>query len=76
MGMRARWWPVRRWTMAADPHWTLQGGVALVTGAAGGIGAALALNLARRGMARTYQNQAVFKHETVIDNILTGKHST
>lgn len=37
--------------MAADPHWTLQGGVALVTGAAGGIGAALALNLARRGMA-------------------------
>ena len=37
--------------MAADPHWSLQGGVALVTGAAGGIGAALALNLARRGMA-------------------------
>ena len=32
--------------------------------------------LARRGMARTFQNLAVFKHETVIDNILTGMHST
>ncbi|RYX98016.1 MAG: ABC transporter ATP-binding protein [Comamonadaceae bacterium] len=31
--------------------------------------------LARRGMARTFQNLAVFKHETVIDNILTGMHS-
>lgn len=32
-------------------------------------------NLARRGLARTFQNLAVFKHETVIDNILTGMHS-
>jgi short-subunit dehydrogenase len=31
-------------------HWTLRGGVAVITGAASGIGAALALNLARRGM--------------------------
>ncbi len=31
--------------------------------------------LARRGMARTFQNLAVFKHETVINNILTGMHS-
>jgi len=30
--------------------WTLRGGVAVITGAASGIGAALALNLARRGM--------------------------
>ena len=28
-----------------------------------------------RGMARTFQNLAVFKHETVIDNILTGMHA-
>ena len=27
--------------------------------------------LSKRGMARTFQNLAVFKHETVIDNILT-----
>jgi branched-chain amino acid transport system ATP-binding protein len=27
------------------------------------------------GMARTFQNLAVFKHETVIDNILTGMHA-
>jgi len=26
------------------------------------------------GIARTFQNLAVFKHETVIDNILTGMH--
>jgi branched-chain amino acid transport system ATP-binding protein len=32
-------------------------------------------SLSRRGMARTFQNLAVFKHETVIDNILTGMHS-
>lgn len=31
--------------------------------------------LARRGMARTFQNLAVFKHETVINNILTGMHA-
>ncbi len=30
--------------------------------------------LSSRGMARTFQNLAVFKHETVIDNILTGMH--
>lgn len=36
--------------MAPKP-WTLQGGVAVITGAASGIGAALAVNLARRGMA-------------------------
>jgi short-subunit dehydrogenase len=35
--------------MPLDP-WTLRGGVAVITGAASGIGAALALNLARRGM--------------------------
>ncbi|MES2536322.1 MAG: ABC transporter ATP-binding protein [Pseudomonadota bacterium] len=32
-------------------------------------------SLSSRGMARTFQNLAVFKHETVIDNILTGMHS-
>ncbi len=31
--------------------------------------------LAQRGLARTFQNLAVFKHETVIANILTGMHS-
>ncbi|MDB5817766.1 MAG: transporter ATP-binding protein [Rhizobacter sp.] len=31
--------------------------------------------LSRLGIARTFQNLAVFKHETVIDNILTGMHS-
>ena len=36
--------------MAPKP-WTLSGGVAVITGAASGIGAALAVNLARRGMA-------------------------
>jgi short-subunit dehydrogenase len=35
--------------MALKP-WTLRGGVAVLTGAASGIGAALAANLARRGM--------------------------
>jgi branched-chain amino acid transport system ATP-binding protein len=30
--------------------------------------------MARRGLARTFQNLAVFKHESVIDNILTGMH--
>ena len=29
----------------------------------------------RRGVARTFQNLAVFKHETVMDNILTGMHT-
>jgi branched-chain amino acid transport system ATP-binding protein len=32
-------------------------------------------SLSRRGIARTFQNLAVFKHETVIDNILTGMHA-
>lgn len=36
---------------------------------------ASAHSLSKRGMARTFQNLAVFKHETVIDNILTGMHS-
>ena len=31
--------------------------------------------LSRRGLARTFQNLAVFKHESVIDNILTGMHA-
>ena len=36
--------------MAGLKPWALQGGVAVITGAASGIGAALAANLARRGM--------------------------
>ena len=32
-------------------------------------------SLPRRGVARTFQNLAVFKHETVMDNILTGMHA-
>ena len=36
--------------MAALKPWTLRGGVVVLTGAASGIGAALAANLARRGM--------------------------
>lgn len=36
---------------------------------------ATAHSLSGRGIARTFQNLAVFKHETVIDNILTGMHS-
>ena len=32
-------------------------------------------SLSRRGIARTFQNLAVFKHETVMDNILTGAHA-
>ena len=32
-------------------------------------------SLSRRGIARTFQNLAVFKHETVMDNILTGLHA-
>ena len=31
--------------------------------------------LPRLGVARTFQNLAVFKHETVMDNILTGMHA-
>jgi branched-chain amino acid transport system ATP-binding protein len=31
--------------------------------------------LSAQGVARTFQNLAVFKHETVIDNILTGMHA-
>ena len=31
--------------------------------------------LSRLGVARTFQNLAVFKHETVMDNILTGMHA-
>ncbi len=36
--------------MAGMKPWTLRGGVAVITGAASGIGAALAVDLARRGM--------------------------
>ena len=32
-------------------------------------------HLSRLGVARTFQNLAVFKHETVMDNILTGMHA-
>ncbi|CAG0975225.1 sulfate transport system ATP-binding protein [Gammaproteobacteria bacterium] len=31
--------------------------------------------LARLGIARTFQNLAVFKHETVVDNLLVGMHT-
>ncbi|MGF7160227.1 branched-chain amino acid transport system ATP-binding protein [Rhodoligotrophos appendicifer] len=32
-------------------------------------------SLARLGIARTFQNLAVFKHETVVSNLLVGMHS-
>src|SRR5689334_24972400 len=31
--------------------------------------------LARLGISRTFQNLAVFKHESVVNNILVGLHS-
>ncbi len=31
-------------------------------------------NFARRGIGRTFQNLALFKHGTVVDNILVGRH--
>jgi len=31
--------------------------------------------LARMGIARTFQNLAVFKHETVVNNLLVGMHA-
>ena len=31
--------------------------------------------LARLGIARTFQNLAVFKHETVVNNLLVGMHT-
>ncbi|WP_342642944.1 ABC transporter ATP-binding protein [Rhodoligotrophos ferricapiens] len=31
--------------------------------------------LAKRGIARTFQNLAVFKHETVVNNLLVGMHA-
>lgn len=39
------------------------------------IAGSAAHSLPKRGIARTFQNLAVFKHESVIDNILTGLHA-
>ena len=51
--------------MAGMKPWTLRGGVAVITGAASGIGAALAVELARRGM-----------HVALVDLNAAGLEST
>lgn len=51
--------------MSSSPRWTLRDGVAVITGAASGIGAALAVALARRGM-----------HLALLDRDAAGLHAT